>query len=171
MNLDALTLERIKTAHPLLRSELLCIYKEMSESIKNPFVKVRFSWVRRSRAEQNKMYAQGRTTKGPIVTWVKEDGSFHYYGLAVDIVFLIDKDKNGTFEAASWDTLADWDKDGIADWLECARIFMFYGWQWGLINSKGKQYDLPHFQKTFGLSIKQLRALPKDAEGYPIITL
>ena len=85
-------------------------------------------------------------------------------------MLLLDKDKNGTFESASWDTVFDGDGDGISDWLEVAKIFNFYGWQWGLINSKGKRYDLPHFQKTFGYKTSQLIKLPKDSEGYVIIS-
>lgn len=42
----------------------------------------------RSIARQNELYAQGRTTKGNIVTKAKGGESMHNYGVAVDFVFL-----------------------------------------------------------------------------------
>lgn len=42
----------------------------------------------RSIEEQNKLYAQGRTTPGPIVTEAKGGQSYHNYGCAVDFVFI-----------------------------------------------------------------------------------
>lgn len=169
MKKDKLTLDRIQSAHPLVREQLTCIYNEICEAISSPYVLVRFSDVLRTFEQQNELYKKGRSYPGAKVTWVKGGYSYHNYGLAVDIVLLIDKDKNGTFESASWDVVFDGDSDGIADWLECVKIFNFYGWQWGLINSSGKRYDLPHFQKTYGLKASELKQLPKDNENYPII--
>jgi peptidoglycan L-alanyl-D-glutamate endopeptidase CwlK len=40
----------------------------------------------RSAAEQNTLYAQGRTTPGHVVTKAKAGQSMHNYGLAVDVV-------------------------------------------------------------------------------------
>lgn len=42
----------------------------------------------RSFAEQNKLYAQGRTAPGKIVTNAKGGQSNHNYGLAIDYVLL-----------------------------------------------------------------------------------
>lgn len=168
--MDRLTVKRIKTAHPSVREELHCLYEDITNSVDSQYCKVRFSSVLRTFAEQNELYTKGRTAPGGKVTWVRGGYSFHNYGLAVDIVLLIDKDKNGTFESASWDTTFDGDGDGVADWLEVAKIFNAYGWQWGLTNSKGKRYDLPHFQKTFGHRTSELLSMDKDAEGYPILT-
>lgn len=169
MNVDPTTLDRIKQIHPKLRSDLECIYGEIARTVNSEFCRVRFAQVFRTHQQQAELYAKGRTAPGPKVTWAKPGQSYHNYGLAVDIVLVVDRDKNGTFEAASWDTTFDGDRDGVADWLEVAKIFNSWGWQWGLINSKGKRYDLPHFQKTLGFSISQLSALPKDANGYPIL--
>lgn len=41
----------------------------------------------RTIAEQNDLYAQGRTKRGKVVTWVRGGGSYHNYGLAVDFAF------------------------------------------------------------------------------------
>ena len=169
MIIDKPTLERIEKAHPLLSFELSCIYAMICDTVNSKYCQVRFTWVFRSDKEQNDFYAQGRTKPGVIVTNAKAGQSYHNYGLAVDICLLIDRDKNGTFEEASWSTVFDGNNNGSSDWLEVVKIFNLFGWQWGIFNSNGKRYDLPHFQKTFGLSISQLKQLPKDINGYPII--
>ena len=152
--MDKVSLERINTAHPKIREELKKIYTEANNKLGK--TRLRFAYVLRTFKEQDELYAQGRTKKGKIVTNSKAGQSYHNYGLAVDIVMLLDKDGNGTYETADWNTIADWDKDGIADWLEVVSVFNKYGWTWGFIKN-GKRWDLPHFQKTFGYDWRQLR--------------
>ncbi|MFO0747826.1 MAG: LysM peptidoglycan-binding domain-containing protein [Myxococcota bacterium] len=41
----------------------------------------------RTIAEQNDLYAQGRTKGGKVVTWVRGGSSYHNYGLAADFAF------------------------------------------------------------------------------------
>lgn len=41
----------------------------------------------RTFAEQNELYKQGRTKKGPVVTYARGGQSYHNYGLAVDLCF------------------------------------------------------------------------------------
>ena len=168
---DEITLNRIEKAHPLIRFELSVIYAWICQEVNSKYCQVRFTWVFRTGKEQTDFYNQGRTKPGVIVTHAKEGQSYHEYGLAVDICLLIDRDKNGTFEEASWSTVFDGNGNRIPDWLEVVKIFNTFNWQWGLINSKGKRYDLPHFQKTFGYKTWQLKRLKKDAEGYPLINL
>lgn len=166
---DEITLERIKTAHPFIREALGCIYEEICKTVNTEKSQIRFSSVLRTFEEQNELYKKGRSKPGNKVTWVKGGYSYHNYGLAVDIVLLIDKDGNKSFETASWDTTFDGDNDSIADWLEVAKIFNSYGWQWGLYSRTGKHYDLPHFQRTFGYKASELKRMNKDNEGYPIL--
>ena len=165
---DALTLRRIMLMHPVLRSECLAMYKEICQAVSGRVV-VRFSHTLRTILEQNNLFEIGRSLAGEIVTWARGGFSFHNYGLAFDIVLLVDKDNNGTFETASWSTTVDFDGDGKEDWMEVVEICEKYGWQWGLIDRKGKRYDKPHFQKTFGYTIAQLQKMPKDSEGYVIL--
>ena len=169
MTIDKPTLDRIEKAHPLIRFELSCIYAIICDTVNSKYCQVRFTWVFRTAKEQNAFYAQGRTTPGEKVTNAQAGQSYHNYGLAVDICLLLDKDKNGTFEEASWSTVFDGNNNGIADWLEVVKIFNLFGWQWGIFNSKGKRYDLPHFQKTFGFKPSELKKMKKDVEGYPIL--
>lgn len=152
---DKITLERIKKLHPKVIAEVEKIYDEIAEAVTGKVI-CRFSHTLRTFAEQNALYAIGRTKSGKRVTNAKGGQSYHNYGLAVDIVLLVDKDGNGTYETASWDTKADFDRDRIADWQEIVAIFKRYGWEWG--GDWGFK-DYPHFQKSFGKSITTLQNL------------
>ena len=70
---------------------------------------------------------------------------------------MYDRDGDGKFEEVSWDTKKDGDKDGISDWLEITKVFTEAGFTNGFI-SNGKKWDLPHFQKNIGLTVKQMKA-------------
>jgi len=157
--MDKLTLERIELLHPKLREEVKVIYKEICERLTGKAF-CRFTSTLRTFAEQNTIYAQGRTTSGSIVTYAKAGQSYHNYGLAIDIVLLVDTDGNGTYETASWDFKKDFDGDGKADFDEIDYVFQLHGWK-GLYKADGKRWDFPHFQKTLGYSIPQLQELHK----------
>lgn len=167
--MDKITLDRIALLHPKLREEALEIYKEICEELKGRAM-CRFSFTLRTFAEQDALFAQGRTKPGKIVTKAKGGQSYHNYGLAIDIVLLVDKDKNGTFEAASWDVKTDFDGDGKSDWMEAVAVFKRYGWEWG---GDWRFVDQPHFQKTFGKSVRELlsiyNAKKVDSNNYVLI--
>ena len=166
---DEKTLERIQLLHPKLRDEAILLYDEIVKELTGKAA-CRFSYTLRTFAEQDALYAQGRTKPGAIVTKAKGGQSYHNYGLAVDIVLLVDKDGNGTFETASWDTKSDFDGDKKSDWQEVVAIFKRYGWEWG---GDWRFVDAPHFQKTFGKSIVDLQTLHKtdkvDKNGFVLI--
>lgn len=166
---DEKTLERIQLLHPKLRDEAILLYDDIIKELTGKAA-CRFSYTLRTFAEQDALYAQGRTKPGSIVTKAKGGQSYHNYGLAVDIVLLVDKDSNGTFETASWDTKSDFDGDKKADWQEVVAIFKRYGWEWG---GDWRFVDAPHFQKTFGRSIVDLQQLHKtdkvDKNGFVLI--
>lgn len=156
--MDKITLDRINLLHPKVREEALEIYKEICEELKGRAI-CRFSFTLRTFAEQDGLFAQGRTKPGRIVTNARGGQSYHNYGLAIDIVLLVDRDKNGTFETALWDTKTDFDGDGKSDWMEVVAIFKRYGWEWG---GDWRFVDQPHFQKTLGFSIVQLRKMHNE---------
>lgn len=166
---DKISIERIKTAHPKVREELEKIYHEANNKLGK--ARLRFAYVLRNFKEQDELYKIGRSVKGKAVTNAKSGQSMHNYGLAVDIVLLLDKNGDGIFETASWDTKADYDKDLIPDWFEVVEVFKKYGWKWGGNFTSFK--DLPHFEKTFGYTWQKLRILHDskkvDSEGYVII--
>jgi len=156
--MDKTTIERIQLLHPSLRNEAGEIYKEIRDALKGRAI-CRFSHTLRTFAEQDALFLQK-----PKVTNAKGGYSYHNYGLAIDIVLLKDKDGNGSFETASWETDVDFDGDGVADWLEVVSIFKSFGWEWG---GDWKFRDAPHFQKTFGLSVRQLFASVENKHLVP----
>jgi len=147
--MDSITLIRIQTAHPILRDELGRIYEDICAALKGRAM-CRFTHVLRTKQEQDELFAIGRTKPGKIVTNARGGYSYHNYGLAVDICLIIDG------KTAVWDAKTDFDFDGIADWMEIVRVFKAYGWEWG--GDWRRFPDLPHFQKTFGLTITDLLA-------------
>jgi len=175
--MDQITLDRIGLLHPKVRTDAYVMYNEMCEAVKGRAM-VRFSYTLRSFAEQDALYALGRTVKNPngydpvkrpfgfIVTWAKGGDSFHNYGLAWDLVIILDKDGNGIYETASWDNKIDLDGDGIADWMEIVLIAKKYGYEWGGDWVKPKT-DTPHFQKTFGYKVSELKQLFNSKKFIP----
>ncbi len=152
---DRITIQRIELLHPALRAEVREIYAKIVDALEGRAI-CRFSHTLRTFAEQAALFAQGRTTKGEIVTKARAGRSYHNYGLAIDIVLIIDTNKDGTFDTANWQTNVDFDGDGIADWQEVVTIFKEYGWEWG---GDWRFSDTPHFQKTMGKSIEELLRL------------
>lgn len=155
---DKPTLDRIKLLHPKVRAEALEIYSEIQKVLSGKVIG-RYAYTLRTFAEQDALF-----NAKPKVTKARGGHSYHNYGLAIDIVLLIDKDGNGTYETASWDVKADFDGDKSADWMEIVAIFKRYGWEWG---GDWKFYDAPHFQKTFGHSIADLLAMFNSKKFIP----
>lgn len=111
----------------------------------------------RTIAEQEALYAQGRTKPGSIVTNAKGGTSYHNYGLAIDFALLLPDGKQ-----VSWDLKRDGDSDKVADWTEVVQEAKSLGFEWG--GDFVSITDAPHFQMTFGLTTSQLRAGAKPSE-------
>jgi peptidoglycan L-alanyl-D-glutamate endopeptidase CwlK len=154
--MDQVSLDRIKYLHPSVRQEVLDAFNHINSNLFGPRIRLRLAMTFRTLEEQAALYAQGRTKPGKKVTNAPAGQSIHNYGLAFDIVVLIDKDGDGKFETASWDTVKDADGDGVADWMEVVACFKKLGWSWG---GDWKSFpDYPHFEKTFGHSWRSLLA-------------
>jgi peptidoglycan L-alanyl-D-glutamate endopeptidase CwlK len=95
----------------------------------------------RSINEQNALYAQGRTSPGPIVTNAKGGSSNHNYRLAFDIAVL------------NSDNSIDWNT--TSKYRDIGRLGQTLGLDWG--GAWTSFVDLPHFEYTYGLSINQLK--------------
>jgi len=92
----------------------------------------------RSIEEQNRLYAQGRTKPGRIVTNARGGYSWHNFGLAADYAFLV----NGK---VTWD----------GPWETFGRIARECGLEWG---GDWKRFvDRPHVQWRRGKSLAQMR--------------
>ncbi len=155
--MDQISLQRINTLHPKIRKEVLELYTKVNNLELGEGVRLRLSYTFRTNEEQDELFK-----KRPKVTNAKGGQSIHNYGLAFDIVLMYDKDGDGKFEEVSWDTKRDGDKDGISDWLEVTKVFTSGGYTNGFITN-GKKWDLPHFQKDFGLSWQKMKAkIDKD---------
>lgn len=150
---DKISESRVNDLHPLVRAEVKHLI-EVAETGFPAGLAVRVVQGLRTIDEQNKLYAQGRTEPGSIVTKAKGGSSYHNYGLAIDFAILVDKDGNGAYDDLSWDIKKDNDKDGVADWLEVVKVFEAAGWEWGGKWTSIKDY--PHLQKTFGYNWRQL---------------
>lgn len=160
---DKVSIDRVNALHPAIRDEVRNLIIIAEDKL--PHTAIRIVQGLRTFAEQDALYAQGRTKKGPKVTNSKGGQSFHNYGLAIDFALLYDKDRNGTFEALSWETLKDMDMDGEADWMEVVEIFEEAGYTWGGRFKSIK--DDPHFEKTFGYNWKALLQLHEQKKFIP----
>ena len=92
----------------------------------------------RSIAEQDALYAQGRTKPGRRVTNARGGQSWHNYGLAIDIVFI----RGGK---ADWN--GPWEAIGVIG----ERLGLTWGGRWKRLP------DRPHFEWHPGLTIAQAK--------------
>lgn len=90
--------------------------------------------------EQNKLYAQGRTAPGGIVTNAKCGQSDHNVGVAVDIVPIVDGRANYKVPESVWNTIG-----AIGESVDLS-----WGGRWTSFK------DRPHFYDRGGKSIAQL---------------
>ncbi|MFB4260529.1 peptidoglycan-binding protein [Shouchella clausii] len=106
-------------------------------------INVQISSGYRSYAEQTKLYNQGRTTPGNIVTNARAGYSNHNFGVAIDY-FLTNHDGS----KAVWTV--------NAQWRRVAAIGKQLGFSWGGDWTSFKDY--PHLEMTGGLTTAQMRA-------------
>lgn len=140
--------EILRGVHPILAQKAL----QMQEIAKSEGFTIRVSQGYRTWDEQDKLYAQGRTRPGKIVTNAKGGQSYHNYACAVDFVFIVKNLKTGKDEI-SWDeklykNLGRWAKMVGLEW----------GGFWNFV-------DLPHVQLPNMTSIKALRSTYLQAGG------
>lgn len=121
------------TLQPLVRRKAELVVKEMASLGHTVHVFEGF----RSKARQDELYAQGRTTAGNVVTNAKGGESLHNYGVAVDIVF-------GPKGKPSWNPKEPWKLLGS--------VGKKYGFEWG--GDWSKFTDLPHLEMTLGYKLK-----------------
>lgn len=96
----------------------------------------------RSSADQNKLYQQGRTTPGPIVTKAPAGSSWHEFRRAFDVAVLNNGKVTWPNDSSLWNRIGAIGKSQGLEW----------GGDWTTIK------DLPHFQFTRGETLAQARA-------------
>lgn len=110
----------------------------------------------RSKAEQDALYAQGRTKPGQIVTNAKGGQSNHNYGVAVDLCLYTSDGKNVVWETTT------------KRWLRVVAIAKSVGFKWGGDWTSFKDY--PHFElydKAGGAKKPTLPAIPNTSTEKP----
>lgn len=94
----------------------------------------------RTFAEQAKIYAQGRTAPGKIVTRAKPGSSWHNFGVAYDITLF--SGKNPVWESPKY--------------TRAGEIGEELGLRWG--GRFKSLVDRPHFERPLGLTLAQARS-------------
>lgn len=139
MSTDSTSIRRLNELHPAVRDSAIRAYTKACRITPvgiHPLITETY----RSFERSNELYAQGRTKPGKIVSNAKGGQSIHNYSLALDFVILV----NGKMH---------WDVD--ENWLKVVKCFKEEGWEWG--GDWRSLKDYPHFQKTRGLSLKQIQ--------------
>jgi peptidoglycan L-alanyl-D-glutamate endopeptidase CwlK len=149
--METTSLKLLNQLHPLLRAKAIEAYNEAvaaTPSHIHPLI----TETGRSFKRSDDLYAQGRTTKGEIVTNSKAGQSYHNYFLALDFVILVDG-------------LKSWKVDD--NWMIVVNIFKKHGFIWGadwdndgITKAQGDKdehlVDAPHFEMTFGYNWRKL---------------
>ncbi|MGH8314021.1 MAG: M15 family metallopeptidase [Steroidobacterales bacterium] len=97
----------------------------------------------RTFAQQNQLYAQGRTAPGSIVTNARGGDSLHNYGLAFDILMFA---PGGSYIGNGSDPA----------YATAGQLGQGIGLEWG--GGWSSPYDPSHFQNTDGLTLDQVCA-------------
>lgn len=129
---------KLSDLHP--RVAAMC--QEFINKCKAAGIDVLITSTLRDNESQNKLYAQGRTTKGPIVTNARGGDSFHNWACAFDFVVM----KNGVCQ---WN-----DTKGFT---KCGEIAESIGLTWSG-RWQGKMKEMAHCQWTNGLTLADFKA-------------
>ena len=141
---DPVTEKNIKTLHPAIQDRVRQFINEAYAL----GIKLRIYSAHRTHDEQARLFAQGRTTPGNIVTQVGPGGSWHNYRLAFDLVEI--KDGKALWTNPRWEKIGELGKK--------------HGFEWG--GDWRSFVDKPHFQDNFGLSIAQAKELYRTGDDY-----
>jgi peptidoglycan L-alanyl-D-glutamate endopeptidase CwlK len=144
--------QRILTLHPFIRDKV----RQFLSLAKESGIDLLITSGMRTFQEQEKIYQQGRTLPGPIVSWAKPGTSYHNYGLAIDVVPIV----NGQ---AIWGSTNTWNRLGA--------LGKSLGFTWG--GDWKRKPDRPHFQLELGYKIADLLALhqaKKYQNGFLILS-
>jgi len=132
--------QRIMTLNPKVQPSAFAFINEVEAKLG---FRLRVTQALRTIADQNALYAQGRTAPGNRVTKARGGQSYHNYGLALDVVEI---ELNGN---------VNWRKGDMPFWNSVAAIGISHGFDWGGNFKNGA--DLPHFEMTFGFTHQQLQ--------------
>lgn len=139
----------------LLPKAQLAARQFLANAAKAPFA-VKLLSGTRTYAEQNALFAQGRSAKGRIVTKARGGQSNHNFGIAFDVGIFVGglyyEGRNAKEDKAYAD-LAAMTKAALPGLLE-------WGGDWKSIK------DMPHYQLPAGKSVSQIAALLQSGKAY-----
>jgi hypothetical protein len=148
--MDKRSSDALETLRPKARPWFAALHGKLNEYAAAHGLTVRITSGNRSWAEQNELYAQGRTKPGPRVTNARGGSSNHNYGIAVDVTIF--RGAEPVWESPHYAKLG-----AIGQ-----RLGLDWGGAWQSIK------DEPHFEIKVGRSVSQLRALV-NASGWSAI--
>lgn len=150
---DKISQERLTKLHPAkqVNFEAAIIAAETELGIE-----LRIAQGLRTFAEQDALYAKGRTKPGAKVTNAKGGQSWHCYGLAIDVVVLLPTGQ------------IDWKYD----YKKIDAIFSRYGLTWGHAWNDNDHFEdnLGHGPSGWKWALERLKAGKVDAAGYLLLT-
>ncbi len=138
----------VKALHPYLQEKIAELIKKCDDA----GLKIGISECLRTKEEQDKLYAKGRTEKGNIVTNARGStfSSMHQWGIAFDFYRA---DEKGAYN----------DTDGF--FKKVGKLGEDLGLMWG--GSWKSPVDKPHFQlPDWGATAAKLKRLYKDPEEF-----
>lgn len=145
--MDTRSLTNLQTLHPKLRQSAIDAWTE-AQAVMPPNVQIIVVQGLRSFAESDRLYQQGRTTPGEIVTKAVAGQSYHNYGLAFDFAMIT----NG------------YDDEQVGpNWLKVVSIMEKHGMQWGGNFPEGF-HDNPHFENHYGYNWRTLLQMHNDGK-------
>lgn len=138
-------MDKLHKLKPALKRAAL----QLMEKSKSAGISIAITQGHRTIAEQDRLFAKGRSKPGKIVTNAKGGDSFHNYGAAFD--FCIMKGNK-----PDWNDLAQYKKVG--------QVGLSLGLEWG--GSWKKFRDYTHFQYTAGYSIQDFKRKKIDESKF-----
>lgn len=139
--------EKLELLHPKIREAAKQAYAEAVGATPlnvHPVIDQTY----RTFEESDKLYQQGRTTPGVIVSNSQAGQSYHNYSLALDFHLQVDgKDV--------------WAVD--KNWMIVVNIFKKHGFSWGG-DFSGSFKDYPHLENKLGHNWRELLALHKAGD-------
>lgn len=139
--MDNRSLQNLQTLHPKFRPSAIQAWTEAQAAMPSN-VQIIVIQGLRSFAESNSLYAQGRTTPGPIVTKAAAGQSYHNYGLAFDFSMLTNEKEDNIVGP---------------NWLKVVSIMESHGMTWGGHFPDGF-HDDPHFENRYSYNWRDLLA-------------
>lgn len=155
--MDERSRKNIATLHPEVIALFESFVSEVQAIAEEKGLQYKVICGTRSWKEQERIYAQGRTTPGKIITKAAPGYSMHNFGLAVDCgVF-----RNGDYLDESEPKIA-------AEMHKAASVVAAkHGIRWG--GNFKSIVDTPHFELDTPLSMSQMRSRKKSDEWISLV--